>query len=367
MALTDEQLRAFIPRTNFLVDKSYFPTVGEEETEVTTSYGIPNTNAFINSGGGEGALQVGDPMLNYDNYYNYTGNKYMMKQPRPNLDIYSDNAQKTFMGFPSYKEQELTGADMGEYIGSGTNIPLELTGAGKIQSSIEDAKGGIKNLMGMLPTPSSLLNRLGIQNFNSLSPADQLFIKTHSGYRGPTVFGENTSGLNKDVFGMNVESLFGNYAQGVRDSYDQLKNTLTKESRAKDGVTFNEATGMFESDILSPQELEAYNKNTNMIRNKFVFRKKQIDQQNKNQRDIDKKAAMDAEIAAAESRKKSEELYDPNVHGDTNYGLGADNQQSYANPETPGIGWSATGSGPVSNKTGKGRQDWARGGILGAF
>jgi hypothetical protein len=70
------------------------------------------------------------------------------------------------------------------------------------------------------------------------------------------------------------------------------------------------------------------------------------------------------EKAAAESRKKSAELYDPNVHGDTNYGLGADNQQSYANPETPGIGWSATGSGPVSNKTGKGRTDWADGGRI---
>jgi len=54
MALTDEQLRAFVPRTNFLVDKSYLPQVEGEEEEVTTSYGIPNTNAFINSGGGGG-------------------------------------------------------------------------------------------------------------------------------------------------------------------------------------------------------------------------------------------------------------------------------------------------------------------------
>ena len=53
MALTNEQLQAFIPRTNFLIDKSYSPKVGEEETEVTTqSYGIPATNAFTGGGGG---------------------------------------------------------------------------------------------------------------------------------------------------------------------------------------------------------------------------------------------------------------------------------------------------------------------------
>ena len=40
---------------------------------------------------------------------------------------------KTFMGFPSYRNKKLTGPDMGEYIGSGTDIPLELTTAGKIQ------------------------------------------------------------------------------------------------------------------------------------------------------------------------------------------------------------------------------------------
>jgi len=150
--------------------------------------------------------------------------------------------------------------------------------------------------MGKVPTLTNILNRIGVQNFNSLSPADQLFIKTNSGYRGPTVFGENTGGGNVDPFGMNVESLMGNYAEGVRDNFSQLQDTLTKDSRAKDGVTFNEITGEFESDTLTDKELAAYNKKTNMIRNKFVFRKKQKDQQDKDQRDIDKKAVVDANI-----------------------------------------------------------------------
>ena len=328
------------------------PTSSEQKIEQT--FGIPNTNAFTNSGGG--ALQVGDPMMNFDNFYNYTGNKYMMNQDRPNLDSYSDNAQKTFLGMPSYRQQELTGPDMGEYIGSGTNIPLEQTMAGNIQSKIETVTGGIKNLMGKVPTLTNILNRIGVQNFSSLSPADQLFIKTNTGYRGPTVFGENTGGGNVDPFGMNVESLMGNYAEGVRDNFSQLQDTLTKD---RPGVTFNEVTGMFEGE--NEDLVAKTNKQTNMIRNKFLFRKKQKDQQDKNQRDIDKKAAVEANIAAAASRAESKRQYNPAVHGKNNYGLDSAGKQSYDTGQ--GFGSSSVDGGPVSNKTGRGRTGYFYGGL----
>ena len=330
------------------------PTVNEQK--ITETFGIPNTNAFTNSGGGGGgALQVGDPMMNFDNYYNYTGNKYMMNQDRPNLDIYSDNAQKTFLGMPSYRQQELTGADMGEYIGSNTDIPLEQTMAGKIQSGVQNTGKGIKNLMGMLPTPSNFLNKFGIQNFNSLSPADQLFIKTNTGYRGPTVFGENTGGGNVDPFGLNVESAFGNYAGAVRDNFDQLQGTLTKD---RPGVTFNEVTGMFEGE--DEDLVTKTNKQTNMIRKKFLFRKKQIDQQKKNQIDIDKKAAQDAKNAAVANQNKVEaytgrpmsDYRQSRPQSEQNYTGGDTN----SNPSTPGA------QDSFSNKSGMGRTGYFFGG-----
>jgi len=56
--------------------------------------------------------------------------------------------------------------------------------------------------------------------------------------------------------------------------------------------------------------------------------------------------------------------YDPNVHGPTDYGKGSDGQQSYDLNPGSGVGWSATGSGPVSNKTGRGRTDWVDGGLV---
>ena len=354
---TDQEIRdagfKYVPQQKYLLNPFELP----ENQEPVTNSGIVNTNAFTNMGGGSGgALQVGDPMMNFDNFYNYTGNKYMMNQDRPNLDSYSDNAQKTFLGMPSYRQQELTGPDMGEYIASGTNIPLEQTMAGNIQSKIEGAKGGIKNLMGKVPTLTNILNRIGVQNFSSLSPADQLFIKTNTGYRGPTVFGENTGGGNVDPFGMNVESLMGNYAEGVRDNFSQLQDTLTKD---RPGVTFNEVTGMFEGE--NEDLVAKTNKQTNMIRNKFLFRKKQKDQQDKNQRDIDKKAAVEANIAAAASRAESKRQYNPAVHGKNNYGLDSAGKQSYDTGQ--GFGSSSVDGGPVSNKTGRGRTGYFYGGL----
>ena len=83
-------------------------------------------------GGGGRALQAGD--INYDSFAKAGFDAYANRQPTPLVDdLYQSKVDKTFMGFPSYRQQELTGADMGEYIGSGTDVPLELTSVGKIQ------------------------------------------------------------------------------------------------------------------------------------------------------------------------------------------------------------------------------------------
>jgi len=142
---------------------------------------------------------------------------------------------------PTWK-QGVTGADAGEYLAAGQDIPLDMTYAGKMKEGWQNTKEGIAAMMGKIPSISNFLNKFGIQNFESLPPLDQAFIKQSSGYRGPTVFGENTSGLNKDPFGLNVESLFGNYAEAVRDDVDKLSGHLTK-SAEKRGLTFDPVQG----------------------------------------------------------------------------------------------------------------------------
>ena len=136
----------YIPQSQYLLNPFQIP--GGSENEVPS--GLPAIYQPGGSmGGGSGALQAGSPMTDYNNFYKYTSDKYFNNQATPNVDdLYQSKVDKTFMGMPSYRQQELTGPDMGEYIGTGTDIPLEQTMAGKIQSGIGNVKGGIQDLMG---------------------------------------------------------------------------------------------------------------------------------------------------------------------------------------------------------------------------
>ena len=77
------------------------------------------------------------------------------------------------------------------------------------------------------------------------------------------------------------------------------------------------------------------------------------------------------EINARIAREESARQYNPNIHGGTNYGLGSQGQQSYSGDAVgaPGLGFGvgATTGGPVSNKTGRGRQDYSKGGLATMF
>ncbi len=275
----------FLPMNKFLA--SYTTPKTNLETGVTTSYGIPNTNAFINSGGGGGALQAGD--INFNDFNRLTTENYMRKQPTPFVDAtYDQKIQDKFFGMPTW-EQGVTGADAGEYLAAGQDIPLDMTYAGKMKEGWQNTKEGIAAMMGKIPSISNFLNKFGVQNFESLPPLDQAFIKQSSGYRGPTVFGENTSGLNVDPFGLNVESLTGNYAEAVRDDVDKLGGHLT-QSAEKRGLTFDPVQGalvdaegnVIEEDDYNAAMLDFMDMNK-MNLTRFDFRTQQIEKQKQNE------------------------------------------------------------------------------------
>ena len=248
-----------------------------------------------------GALQAGD--INYDSFAKAGFDAYANRQPSPLVDnLYQSKLDKSFMGFPSYQQQQLTGPDMGEYIASNTDVPLELTTAGKIQNTLGDmGKGitGLANKIGGFGPVSMLLGSM--DKFDTLPELDQQFIKQSMGYRGPTVFGENTGGGYVDPFGVNVRSAFGNYAEKVRDDFSGLEESLTGRLTDKYGAQFNPATGLFESDDEEAAALA--NKNTAMMRKKYVFRKKQLEQQAFDEDMAAKKAAAEAEAARLERER----------------------------------------------------------------
>jgi hypothetical protein len=313
----------FIPQERF---RAAPYTVNQPTNPDEVPAGIP---AIYQSqgGGGGGALQAGG--INYDSFAKAGFDAYAKRQPTPLVnDLYQSKLDKTFMGFPSYKEQQLTGPDMGEYIASGTDVPLELTKAGKIQQGFENVGQGLSSLkdkFGSIGPISAILGSM--DKFDTLPALDQQFIKQSMGYRGPTVFGENTGGGYVDPFGVNVRSAFGNYAEKVRDDFSGLEDSLTGRLSEKYGAQFNPETGLFESD---DEELAALaNKNTTMMRKKYAFRQKQIKQQAFDEKiAAQKEAARLAEIERIKNLGKQD--YDSGIHGSTNYGQGSDGQQSYS-------------------------------------
>ena len=326
-------------------------------------------------GGGGGALQAGD--INYDSFAKAGFDAYANRQPTPLVDdLYQSKLDKTFMGFPSYREQQLTGPDMGEYIGSGTDIPLELTTAGRIQEGLGGIKEGIGSFADKVGGFGPISMLLGsMDRFDTLPALDQQFIKQSMGYRGPTVFGENTGGGYVDPFGVNVRSAFGNYAEKVRSDFDKLTEALSPTGAIggkKDfqGATYNPETGMFESDTLDQQTLDALNRRTKMVRTKLNFRKKQKLQQDFDakveaaniQKQLEAAAAAKSKAAALEAIKKQGQAdYNPNIHGPTDYGKDSGGAQSFDFGGGFGIG---SDGGPVSNRTGRGRQGYMDGGIV---
>ena len=86
---------------------------------------------------------------------------------------------------------------------------------------------------------------------------------------------------------------------------------------------------------------------------------------------VAKQKALDDAFAKAEAERKAKEAIAEAEraaqYGATNYGQGAGGQ-SYSNMGTQGFGVAAGGyGGPVSNRTGRGRQGYKKGGLATMF
>ena len=297
----------FVPFDRYLASPFQLPT---EQTES----GIASINQpfrpYVGGGGGGSYTGGIDDLI--QNFNVDTRNRYFDQQPTPLVDdLYQSKLDKTFMGFPSYRQQELTGADLGEYIGSDTDIPLELTTAGRIQQGLGNVKDSITGagdrIMSLGPI-GFLASRM--DKFGSLPVADQEFIKSRMGYTGPTVFGDNTSGLSKDPFGLNTRSLFGNYAERVGVEADKLTTALSPEGKIGSkysGVTYNPATGLFELDDeskITAEQLAAINKRTNMVRKKQQFYSKETKDRDRDRQIAEDNARREQEAALRRAQQE---------------------------------------------------------------
>ena len=150
---------------------------------------------------------------------------------------------------------------------------------GKPQTAEMILNEGYNKPYGSAMGPGILGAILGkMDNYSNLPVADQAFIAANMGYTGPTVFGENTSGLSKDPFGINVRSAFGNYAEYVDKTASSLEDALDRARNKYD--TEEEFLAM-----------------TKMMRNKLDFyRQKQKEYSDMINQSAEIKAAKDRDI-----------------------------------------------------------------------
>ena len=229
---TDQRIRNegfnFVPFDRYLASPFQMPNIQTTDPNTGVMTVLPRSVSNQNnqmSFTGQGVAGL------IDDFTTTTQNKYFDRQPTPLVDnLRQSKLDRTFMGLPSFREQQLTGPDLGEYVGTDTDVPLELTTAGRIQSGLTNLRNAAGNVfskaMGFGPI-SGIIGKM--DRFSSLPEVDQAFINMNLGYTGPTVFGENTTGLSKDPYGINTRSAFGNYAQYVRDKADEYSDITDDE------------------------------------------------------------------------------------------------------------------------------------------
>ena len=346
----------YIPRSEFLLNPFQIPQGDENETPTG---GLPT----INPGGGGGNQSL------------YTGGitglttdfqKAVDARTQRLEDAYNNPSTAKIFGFPAFR-QDVNPADAGFYVGEDMRIPQERTALGKMfqpQSPQEIMEQGYepRTNIGIL---NAILGKA--DKFGTLSRPDQAFITSQMGYTGPTVFGENTTGGSKDPFGLNVRSAFGNYAERVGKEVDKLGLALSDAGKvgSKYNATFNPETGLFEG-----EESDLANQMTKMLRTKLNFyraKKKERDEgfrEQEAQRIRDEiaaaAAAKDRAAARAAIKRQGEANYTPSIHGGTDYGRDSGGNQSFDFGGGFGIG---SDGGPVSNRTGRGRQGYMLGGL----
>ena len=214
----------FVPQEKYRLGYTA-PVQGGGQDASTPSFGIPATQAFTNSGGGGGGG-------NYSGGYNFgnTGFQQAVDARQNRLNKPIDTS--TFMG---KAKDFMNPQSANDIMTSGYQEP-------RFQPGIIGA------MMGKL------------DNYRNLSQADQAFISQNMGYTGPTVFGENNSGLGKDPFGINTRSAFGNYGEYVGKAVTDLEEALEK-AKGK----YTNKKGIFDKDL--------YNKRTQLMQKKLKFYK----------------------------------------------------------------------------------------------
>ncbi len=284
--------------------------INTEAEEINASFGIPNTEAFMASGDGNnfrGSYNQGD-------FQPYTA--------RPSGSFVTNRTDYGSRGYLPGTEPEETFMD---------------TAGGLIRKGIGFAIPGGNFLMSMADN-FSRENRLNAQ--------DNAFIDMQLANQEQNIHGFGNL-TNQDRYGYNIDSLTGNYANVVAD------RVAIANQRLKD----NKELRPIDQYYLEKQKEEDDVKNqidfNNFIRQRTAANK------------IREAEKLGIKLAPDGTQIHGTPPSGGGGGGDGTYGVGSDGQKSYDSGQ--GFGIDATTGGPVSNRTGRGRDDYSKGGLATMF
>ena len=239
---TDQEIREagykYIPPQKYLASPFEIPTEPNVNQPPPGATGILSTDAFTNSGGSLPANQL---MIDFNSAINARQNrlqnpnkfseylsKYGIGGQRSVDQMMRDATAYNMSELGPTKEQmgitnNMTGPEirqtMKDYLGDETSV-----GNYPVDNPLDVRKQMPFGLTGILSRilPSTY--------YDKMTMPQQIYTQSKMGYTGPTVFGENTSGLQKDIFGRNVISGFGNYAEKQAKDIQKLDDLFASET-----------------------------------------------------------------------------------------------------------------------------------------
>ena len=291
----------YIPQSKFLLNPFQIPQGGGGGGATgPVQPGLPSIN--MGGGGGGGAAYTGGITGLTTDFQ-----KAVDARTQRLEDAYNNPSTAKIFGMPAFR-QDVNPADAGFYVAEDMRIPQQRTMLGKMfqpQSPQEIMEQGYtpRTNIGIL---SAILGKA--DKFGTLSRPDQAFITSQMGYSGPTVFGNQGNIGNKDPFGLNTRSAFGNYAERVGTEVDKLGIALSDAGKvgSKYNATFNPETGLFEG-----EDADLANYRTKMLRTKLNFYRGKVKERDEFRKQEEERLAREAkekQMADATERARLEKL-----------------------------------------------------------
>jgi hypothetical protein len=202
--------------------------------------------------------------------------------------------------------------------------------------------------------------------YYDMNTVDQAYTQANMGYTGPTIFGDNSLG-NKDPFGRNVRSAFGNYAEAQQKSKDKLEEHFGSKSLEEHGAEWDEEKGEF----VGPNAVEI-NRLNKMNLSRYNFDKKGLDRYDKikNIAQLKKQQREDYEKKTVQELDAADKTFaGPDGTGDYDEYSAAGGTPNYSIPDTNDPGGGGGGYSEARNTDGvqSAEDDMRDGGRAGYF